>query len=143
MWEAIGGRTAAEIEAADPVYRRWLVRERRAGRLLAWIVEDNAGRPLGSGAVWLAPVQPRPGPLSRPRMPYLLSMYTERESRGLGVASRVVRAAVDWARVEGYSRMTLHASKYGRPVYRRLGFLPGSEMRIDLGQRSPRRGLRR
>jgi GNAT superfamily N-acetyltransferase len=132
MWEAIGGRTAREIAAADPVYRRWLVRERRAGRFLAWIVEDADHRPLGSGAIWLAPVQPRPGRLGRPHMPYLLSMYTEPESRGRGVASRVVRAAIAWARRRGYSRLTLHASKWGRPVYRRLGFVPGSEMRVDL-----------
>jgi GNAT superfamily N-acetyltransferase len=132
MWEEIGGRTTAELDAADPVYRRWFVREHRAGRLTAFVVEDRSGAPLGSGAVWLTPAQPRPGPLYRTEVPYILSMFTEPAARRRGVAARIIRTIVRWARARRYPRVTLHASTAGRPVYERLGFENGSEMRLPL-----------
>jgi GNAT superfamily N-acetyltransferase len=137
MWEEIGGRPESELDRADPIYRRWARRELEAHHLIAFVVEGPDGRPAGSGAVWLVPTQPRPGPLGRPRMPYLMSMYTDPAYRGHGVASRIVRATVRWARREGYARVFLHASAMGRSVYARLGFVPGNEMRLDLAP--PRR----
>lgn len=132
MWQAIGRRTKEDLDRADPVYRRWLVRESRARRLFAYVVEDRDGQALGSGAVWLAPTQPRPGRLVRTEMPYVLSMFTEPRARGRGVASQILRTIVRWSRDRGYARITLHASDQGRPVYERLGFVPGREMRLDL-----------
>ncbi len=84
--------------------------------------------------VWLPEAQPRPGELDLPR-PYLMSMYTVPSFRGRGVATRIVRASLDWAREHGYRRFTLHASDMGRSVYERLGFTPGREMVIDLARR--------
>jgi GNAT superfamily N-acetyltransferase len=139
MWEEIGGRTRAELDRADPAYRRWVVRETRARRFVGFVVEDGRGRAAGSGAVWLQPAQPRPGKLARLRMPYIMSMYTEPDLRGRGVASRIVRAMVRWATSRGYHRVFLHASSAGRPVYAKLGFTDGSEMRLDLPRRRARR----
>jgi len=135
MWEDIGGRTPSELDAADPIYGRWVRRESRAGRFIGFLVEDPGGRPVGSGAVWLSPSQPRPGRISRTTMPYVLSMFTEPEARGRGVASRIVRAMVAWSIRHGYRRIFLHASEHGRPVYARLGFVAGNEMRRDLPAR--------
>jgi GNAT superfamily N-acetyltransferase len=132
MWEEIGGRTVAELDRADPIYRRWFLREHRARRLTAYIVEDRAGTPLGSGAVWLTAAQPRPGPMYRTEVPYILSMYTEPSARRRGVAARIIRTIVRWARARRYPRVTLHASRAGRPVYESLGFEAGSEMRLNL-----------
>jgi GNAT superfamily N-acetyltransferase len=135
MWEDIGGRTRAELDRADPAYRRWVVRETRAHRFIGFLIEDGDGRVAGSGAIWLQPMQPRPGRLSRLRMPYIMSMYTEPDFRGRGVASRIVRAMVRWATRRGYRRTFLHASHAGRPVYEKLGFVNGSEMRLELPRR--------
>jgi len=132
MWEAIGGRTPRELDRADPIYRRWMRRERRAGRFVAFLAEDASGRVIGSGAVWLQPAQPRPGKLARESMPYILSMFTEPEARGRGVASSLVRAMIAYATRRGYRRIFLHASAQGRPVYAALGFVPGNEMRLEL-----------
>jgi GNAT superfamily N-acetyltransferase len=62
-------------------------------------------------------------------VPYLLSMYTEPGSRGLGVASGVVEKAVEWCRSNGYPQLRLHASKMGRKVYLKHGFERTWEMR--------------
>ncbi len=140
MWEAIGGRSREELDRADPIYRDWVVRESRSGRFLAFLVVDPQGHALGSGAIWLAPTQPRPGRLAGESMPYILSMFTEPDARGQGIASRIVRAMIAWATRRGFRRIYLHASEQGRPVYAALGFLPGPEMRLDLpGRQRPQR----
>jgi GNAT superfamily N-acetyltransferase len=83
------------------------------------------------------PSQPRPVLLGRGEVPYILSMYTEPEFRRRGVASRLVREMVRWSKARGYGRVLLHASRYGRPVYERLGFEPSSEMRRELATLPP------
>ncbi len=138
MWEAIGRGTRRELDVHDRAYRRWVRAEWAAGRFTAVVATEPGGRPLGSGAVWLTPSQPRPGRLATQQTPYILSMFTEDDARGRGVASGIVRALVLWCRDRGYPRVTLHASKMGRDVYARLGFRPTNEMRLDL--RRPRRG---
>ncbi len=81
-------------------------------------------------AVWLREEQPGPGHGAR-LVPYLLSMCTESKFRRRGIASMVVKTAVDWARKNGYPGVTLHASKEGRKVYPKLGWTRGWEMYID------------
>jgi GNAT superfamily N-acetyltransferase len=139
MFVEIRRRSRREMDEHDLRYRRWARAGLRSGELRAYVVEGPSGRPAGSGAVWLAPQQPRPGRYAGPRMPYILSMYTERWARGHGVASRIVRAMVDWATAEGFARIYLHASDMGRPVYERLGFVAGNEMRLELPGPSARR----
>ena len=141
MFTDIGGRTERELDRHDRVFRRWAVREIRARRFQAFLVDGPGGDPAGSGAIWLQPQQPRPGRLAVPFLPYVMSMYTVPERRGKGVATRLVRAMVRWAADRGYPRILLHASRMGRPVYARAGFHDGSEMRLELPvRRSPRRG---
>ncbi len=137
MWEDIGGRTPEQLDAADPVYRRWYLKEAKAGRYVAFVAEDGEGRVVASGCLWLQPGQPRPGDASCVD-PYLLSMYTEPDARGKGLATRIVREAIRWCRANGYGRMTLHASKMGRGVYRRLGYERTWEMRIRMESRRRR-----
>jgi GNAT superfamily N-acetyltransferase len=109
-----------------------VLREAAARRFYSFIAESDGGKVTGSGAIWLQPVQPRPGARRRSHAPYILSMYTERNARNRGVASALVRAMLDWARKRGYVRITLHASRFGRPVYRKLGFEDSNEMRFHL-----------
>ncbi len=142
MWEDIGGRSREALDAADPMYRRWYLRETRAGRYVAFVAEDRGGRVVASGCLWLQPGQPRPG---NPRRvdPYLLSMYTEPGHRGKGLATRIVREAVRWCREHGFERMTLHASRMGRGVYRGLGFERTWEMRLRMRPSTRTAGRRR
>jgi len=74
-------------------------------------------------------------------------MYTEREDRGHGHATRLVRAAIRWAKAHGHPVVLLHASGQGRRIYEGLGFAPTSEMRLRMdasGRRAePRSGRAR
>jgi GNAT superfamily N-acetyltransferase len=128
MWADIGGYKKRELDAADPVYRRWARARLRSGALVGWVVEVK-GVAAASGCVWIQPAQPRPR-VPEAVQPYLLSMYTEPEFRAQGYAKRIVKAAVSWVRAEGYPRFTLHASAMGRPMYEKLGWKRTWEMKL-------------
>ena len=130
MFHDLGGHAAASLDAADPVYRRWLRRRLVNGNAAGWIIESG-GAPVASGIVWIKPVQPRPG-APRGRVPYLMSMFTEPAHRGKGHAPRIVKAALAWCKAEGHEKLELHASEFGRPVYEKLGFERSWEMRKKL-----------
>ncbi|HLG94061.1 MAG TPA: GNAT family N-acetyltransferase [candidate division Zixibacteria bacterium] len=135
MWFDMGYKNKAELEAADKVYRRWAQPHLKTGELVGFIVEAG-GQIAGSGCVWLRPVQPVPVP-GRPGFkgggqPYLLSMYTEHAFRGKGVATKIVKESIRWAKAKGFPRMTLHASDMGRSVYEKLGFKQTWEMKLEL-----------
>lgn len=133
MWEALGVKGKAEHDRADRIYGRWVRSRMKNERLVGWIAEKRDGTVAGGGCVWLQEVQPRPhrkGTLQ----PYLLSMYTEPEFRGHGVATKVVEAAIDWTKKQGYERLQLHASEMGRGVYKRLGFARTWEMRFNINR---------
>ncbi len=135
MWEDIGIRGQRSLKNADRIYRKWAKGRLRNGNLLGWVVETPEHIVAGGGCLWLRPEQPRP---SMPMQvePYLLSMYTERQFRRNGVASKIIDEAVKWCRRNGYRRLLLHASNKGRSLYRKYGFVRTREMRLDLVDRS-------
>lgn len=141
MWADMDIGTPRELHAADRVYRRWARARLRSKELLAWVAEAD-GEVVGGGALWLQPVQPRPG-WPKGITPYLLSMYTDEAWRGRGIARRIVREAIRWSRAHGYPRMTLHASDAGRPLYASLGFKDTREMKLQLRGEAVTRAPRR
>jgi len=132
MFEDMGRPyTPDEHAVHDREYRRWAKRLMSKGEFVAWIAGMNGGAPAASGAIWLQERQPRPGQTDC-RVPYLLSMYTEPDFRGRGLATRIVKEAMRWAKREGHRFMTLHASKQGRGVYSRLHWERTWEMHVKL-----------
>lgn len=130
------------LREADGAYARWVRQLLPRGRLLAFVAEGKDGRVQGSGALWLQDTQPRPA-ATESYLPYVLSMYTEPDARGQGVATALIRAMLRWCAEHHYGRVVLHASTMGRGVYRRLGFERTWEMRYvapALGLTRARRG---
>ena len=138
MFEEMRHPSEAQHRAADSTYRRWARSRLRSGKLRGVLVIAPGGKVAAGGCVWLREVQPAPGRAARV-MPYLMSMYTEPEFRRRGLASLIVKDSMNWARKNGYARMTLHASEAGRRVYSRLGWDRSWEMRADLSGPSVRR----
>ncbi len=66
-----------------------------------------------------------------------LSVYVAPEHRRRGLARRLAREAVLWARRHEYPAVSLHASAAGRRIYERLGFEATTEMRLDLRRSGP------
>ena len=130
MWEDLGVRIKPPLMWGDGVYGRWVRARLKSHRLVGWLVEAD-GFVVGSGCVWLQPIQPRPHHRNRTLQPYLLSMYTEKNFRRLGVASMIVHEAIIWSKENGYERVVLHSSPMGRNVYSKLGFKRSWEMWLD------------
>jgi GNAT superfamily N-acetyltransferase len=131
MFESMQSFSPEEHAVGDREYRRWAKRLMSKRGFVGWIAETAAGRPVAGGAVWLREHLPRPGKAAQ-KIPYLISMYTEPEFRGRGLASRIVKEAMHWSQRNGHAVMTLHASKQGRRVYSRLHWERTWEMRVRL-----------
>jgi ribosomal protein S18 acetylase RimI-like enzyme len=107
------------------------VRERLDdGRYVGWIAEDD-GRAVGGAALWIMDWPPMfldP----EPQRGYLLNFYVVPEARRRGVARELLALAVAEAKERRLGVVTLHASKYGRPLYEQFGFKAANEMRLVL-----------
>lgn len=130
MWKAIRTRSKRLLDEADRVYARWTRSRMRNRTLMGWLAEDR-GKIVGSGCVWLQPVQPMPG-YNRMLQPYVLSMYTDPSFRGRGVASAIIDEASAWAQKNKFPTVRLHAAEMGRGVYEKRGFERTWEMRLRL-----------
>jgi len=65
-----------------------------------------------------------------PRRAYLLNFYVAPEMRRRGLASKLLALAVAEAKTRGIRVVTLHASKFGKPVYEQNEFKMSNEMML-------------
>lgn len=128
MLEDMGRYAAEQFDQHDRDYEAW-ARERLVnGELVGFIVE-SAGRVVASGCLWLKERQPVPG-FRGGRVPYLMSVFTERDSRKQGHAAALTQSALEWAKARDYPLVALHASADGRSTYEKLGFQRTWEMQL-------------
>ncbi|TLM65879.1 MAG: GNAT family N-acetyltransferase, partial [Actinobacteria bacterium] len=129
-------RMLRELDAADEARMAevadataaWARAEAGAGRFAGWVAEAD-GEPVG--ALTAGVVQMPPGyRVVDGRHAYLFGMFVVPEWRRRGVASALVRLAVEWAEREGIGLVTLQASHEGAMLYRTMGFEPGPQMRL-------------
>lgn len=110
----------AELEASIVAWLRERIDSPSFG---AYVAVAEGGRVVGSGGISVYESPPGPSPATREA--YVMSMFTEPEARGRGVAGAVLAALLDFARAAGgVGRVWLRASAMGRPVYLREGFEP-------------------
>jgi len=134
MWTDIAHHTEPQITDHDQRYRPWARQHLLSGRLAGIVGETPEGSAVASGLVWFRAEQPRPD-FQGLASPYILSMFTEPAWRGRGVASRIVRELITICRERGFPNVGLHASRFGRSIYRRVGFERSWEMRRWIGPR--------
>jgi ribosomal protein S18 acetylase RimI-like enzyme len=114
--------TEKRYKEMDANFLPW-VRERLAdGRYVGLLLEDEATHQVVAAAgifyMDFPPhfLDPAPG------RAYLLNFYTCPEDRGNGYAKQLLAAAVAEARSKNIGVITLHASRYGKPIYEKAGF---------------------
>ncbi len=109
----------------------WIREKLSSDKLVGFIAKTEEGEVAGSGCIWIRE-QP-PLPISRfLEVPYLMSLYTEKEFRRRGVARLIVETGIAWCRAHGYDRVNLDASEAGKSLYETFGFKPGHSMRLQL-----------
>jgi GNAT superfamily N-acetyltransferase len=107
------------------------VRPRLAdGSYVGWMVEE-AGRVVAGAGMWMMDFPPH-WMDAQPLRAYLLNFYVEPEARGKGLAYRLLKMSVEEARGRGVKVVSLHASKFGKPIYERNGFVQSTEMMLRL-----------
>jgi GNAT superfamily N-acetyltransferase len=62
----------------------------------------------------------------------LAGIYVEPAYRRRGIARTLTERAIAWCAAQGCRYVRLQASQLGRPLYESLGFVAGSEMRLNL-----------
>ncbi len=131
MWEDIHPEPESVVPGTEERTREWIKEKLFSGKLIGFIAKTVEGQVAGSGCIWIREHPPLPfSPLLE--VPYLMSLYTEKEFRRKGVARLIVEAAIAWCRERGYDRVNLDASEAGRSLYENLGFRPGYSMRLQL-----------
>ena len=118
--------TEAAYNTMDLNFEPW-VRERLAdGRYVGLFLEDE-GKLLAACGIFFGDFPPHfldPNPIRA----YLLNFYTAPEARGRGLATQLLQHAVDECHQRNVRVITLHASKFGRPIYEKFGFTQNNEM---------------
>jgi GNAT superfamily N-acetyltransferase len=111
--------TPPDFESAcDAAHARYL----ESGAGMAWIAKAG-GKPVGSIVMLLHPRLPSPRLVSATEG-YILNVYVDPPWRRRGIATALMRAALERARELGLARLRLHTTEAGRPTYAHAGFRP-------------------
>ncbi len=118
--------TEAAYNTMDRNFEPW-VRERLSdGRYVGLFLEDEVNL-LAACGIFFGDFPPHfldPNPIRA----YLLNFYTAPEARGRGLATQLLQHAVDECHHRNVRVITLHASKFGKPIYEKFGFTQNNEM---------------
>ncbi len=104
----------------------WVRPKLEDGSYMGWLVSNDGVVVAGAG-MWLMNFPPHWMDVE-PVRAYLLNFYVDPEFRGHGIAYGLLKTAVNDARRRGIRVVSLHASKFGKPLYERNGFEPTNEM---------------
>lgn len=121
--EAVRAQVRANFEP-------WVLPRLASGEYTGWIIEHE-GTPIAGAGIWWMQWPPHfldPEPLR----PYLLNVYVDPAYRGHGLARKLVELSIEAARHRGCKLLSLHASKMGKPIYEKMGFVGTAEMFLYL-----------
>jgi GNAT superfamily N-acetyltransferase len=133
MFVDAGQAEDASLQPMVENFVQWVRPRLEDGSYIGWIVETvEEDRRVAAGAgMWMMDFPPH-WMDAEPMRAYLLNFYVEPEFRGEGLAYGLLRMAVEDARRRGVKVVSLHASKFGKPIYERNGFVQSSEMLLRL-----------
>jgi GNAT superfamily N-acetyltransferase len=110
-----------------------------SGEYIGWLASpaDSLGKIIGGAGVQLRRAMPHPSTspngeagIAEGRHAIMLNVFTEPDWRRRGVAALLIQYIIDWSRKERLDRLILHASKEGRALYEKLGFVLTNEMKL-------------
>jgi GNAT superfamily N-acetyltransferase len=104
----------------------WVRAKLMDGSYVGWLVSEGE-RVVAGGGMWLMDFPPH-WMDAQPVRAYLLNFYVDPGFRGAGLAYGLLKTAVNEARGRGIRVVSLHASKFGKPLYERNGFEVSNEM---------------
>ncbi len=130
LYEDLVTRTTRFLEVAIPSeeYVGWLAAPQGAPQQIV------AGAGVQRRTILPHPLQAAgTTTVARGEQGIVLNVFTERAWRRRGLAERLMRHVLAWARSAGLETLVLHASAEGQRLYERLSFVPTNEMRYTDG----------
>lgn len=123
--------TEARLSDMDTAFEPWVRTALANGTYIGLFLTDDTDPThiLAGAGIYLMPFPPH-WTHNEPLRAYLLNFYTSPEARGQGLAKQLVQACIDESHAQGATVITLHASKFGRPIYEKFGFQPTTEMML-------------
>lgn len=112
-------------DEAEPVFVQrciaWMTpRLEPSARWRAWVAETPEGI---VGAVWIGLIEKMPNPIEEPEEHgYLTNFYVRPGTRGAGVGTALLDAALQWCAERGVHAVMLWPTVRSRPLYERHGF---------------------
>jgi len=130
MCEDMGYSDDAALSAMVRATADYLKKSIPEGTFRSWLACDGDQIVAGGAVV----IVPWPAHAYEPecRRATILNIYTDPEYRRRGIARQLMETIIAWCREQGFARVTLHASEYGKPLYESLGFEESNEMRLNL-----------
>jgi GNAT superfamily N-acetyltransferase len=130
MFRDMGMLADDEADALRAASCTYLLTALADDKYSGWVVEAQRGVIAGGGVV-VRRLLPRPGSPHGDEEACVLNVYTEPEHRRRGLARRLMQEILAWCRGRAITRIALHASDAGRPLYESLGFMQTNEMRLE------------
>ncbi|MCY3413999.1 MAG: GNAT family N-acetyltransferase [Candidatus Heimdallarchaeota archaeon] len=96
-----------------------------------WLAFNQHGEAIGSGGAIIHKNPPSPSNISG-KIGYIMNISTMPNYRRMGVATKITTTILKWLKEQGITKVTLHPSRDGRFLYRKLGFAVIDEMILDL-----------
>ena len=140
MFQEMGELAPDEAAIVESASRTRLVGQLVSGEYVSWLAETGGEVVAGAGVLLHQYYPTRTNPRGRPTA-YILNVYTEPGHRRQGLAHQLIAEILTWCRAHDIPRASLHASRFGRSVYQRLGFAQTNEMRADMGAEDATRSM--
>jgi GNAT superfamily N-acetyltransferase len=121
------GASSAAISTMIEAFRGWIKARLDDGSYFGFVVEENEVVVAGVGLMLIA-WPPHPLHPETSQRGYVLNVFVEPSHRGRGIAQELMNCAEAEFREHGVQYLVLHATEAGRPLYRKLGWTPTSEM---------------
>ena len=109
----------------DNNFLPWVTERLADGRYSGLFLEED-GEVLAAAGIFYMDFPPHfldPAPIRA----YLLNFYTAPQARGRGFANQILKACVDECHARDIRVITLHASRFGKPIYEKFGFVLHNE----------------
>ena len=131
MFQDMGELASDETDVVEAASRTRLTGQLLSGEYVGWLAETDGEVVAGAGVLLHQYYPTRTNPQGRPTA-YILNVYTEPRHRRQGVAQQLIEEILAWCRAHDIPRASLHASRFGKSLYERLGFAQTNEMRRDI-----------
>jgi len=128
MFEEVGNYTESDFRTDWRArFRQYLKLRIDAGEARFFVAVDGDAIVGGAGALV---ADGYPYAIHGIKRGYIFGVRVDPAYRSRGIATRLTREAVAFLRDLGCERVRLHASRFGRAVYERIGFQPTNEMEL-------------